>query len=101
MYLLEMALSTVLPLLLLLGTKMKETENGLLVINVLVVVGVLLNRMNVSIFGLYRYNAAGGASYFPSWMEIAVTLGLVSLAFFIFKMAAKHLPLLSAQSAGE
>ncbi len=101
MYLLEMACSVILPLLLLLGTKMKESENGLLVINVLVVVGVLLNRLNVSIFGLYRHNASGGASYFPSWMEFAVTLGLVSLAFFIFKMAAKHLPLLVAQSSGE
>jgi len=28
-------------------------------------------------------------------MEFAITAGLIALAIFIFKMAAKHLPLLS------
>lgn len=95
MYLLEMIVGVVAPLGLLVGTKLKENPNGILAINILVIAGVLLNRMNVCIFGLYRANAATGRSYFPSWMEFAITAGLIALAIFIFKMAAKHLPLLS------
>ncbi|MDA8123109.1 MAG: polysulfide reductase NrfD [Deltaproteobacteria bacterium] len=101
MYLIEMALSVILPLALLLGTKMKESLSGLLFIDVLVIAGVLINRLNVGIFGLYRHNATNGQTYFPSWMEFAVTFALIALAFFIFKMAARHLPLLSSETASE
>jgi Ni/Fe-hydrogenase subunit HybB-like protein len=95
MYLLEVILGVVAPLFLLLAPKLKGNLNGILTINILVIAGVLLNRMNVCIFGLYRANAVTGRSYFPSWMEFAITAGLIALAIFIFKMAAKHLPLLS------
>lgn len=101
MYLLEMTLSVILPLLLLLGTKMKESVSGLLVIFALVIAGVLINRLNVGIFGLYRHNAASGGFYFPTWMEFAITAALIALAFFIFKMAARHLPLLTSGAASE
>lgn len=86
----------VLPLILLGGTKITENLNGILAVNVLVIAGVLVNRLNVCIFGLYRFNAATGANYFPSWMEFIITLALVALAVFIFKMAAKYLQLFSA-----
>jgi Ni/Fe-hydrogenase subunit HybB-like protein len=59
----------------------------------------LLNRLNVAIFGLYRDASATGASYFPSLMEIILTLALVSLAVFGFKVAAKYLQLFSEAKA--
>ncbi len=98
MYLLEMVAGVVLPLILLVATKIKRTLNGILAINVLVIGGVLLNRLNVCIFGLYRFEGASGISYFPSWMEFAITAALIALAVFVFKLAARHLPLLSPGS---
>ena len=93
MYLLEMALGVVLPLLLLANRKMRTNMKGISSANWLVITGVLVNRMNVSIFSMQEYTTARGASYFPSAMEFLVTLGIFSLGIFLFKMAAKHLPL--------
>ena len=93
MYLLEMALGVVLPLLLLANRKMRTNMKGISSANWLVITGVLVNRINVSIFSMQEYTTARGASYFPSAMEFLVTLGIFSLGIFLFKMAAKHLPL--------
>jgi Ni/Fe-hydrogenase subunit HybB-like protein len=55
---------------------------------VLVVAGFLANRLNVSVTGL---EAASGVQYFPSWMEIAVTLSIVAGGFVLFRLAVKRL----------
>jgi Ni/Fe-hydrogenase subunit HybB-like protein len=93
MYLLEMAVGVVLPLLLLLGERFRRDPDAILGVNILVIVGVLLNRMNVCLFSMNEYNVAQGSGYFPSLMEFLVSLGVVSLGVFLFKMAARHLPL--------
>lgn len=93
MYLLEMAVGVVLPLILLLGERFRRDPDAILGVNILVIVGVLVNRMNVCLFSMQDYNVAEGAGYFPSLMEFLVSLGVVSLGIFLFKMAAKHLPL--------
>jgi Ni/Fe-hydrogenase subunit HybB-like protein len=54
-----------------------------------IIFGVTLNRLNVSLVGLWPYT---GRIYFPSWMEIAVTLTLITLGVFAFGLAAKYLP---------
>ncbi len=55
-----------------------------------VLFGIVLNRLNVSMVGLYAYT---GYIYFPSWMEILVTVTIISLGVLVFGQAAKHLPL--------
>lgn len=54
-----------------------------------VIFGVVLNRLNVSLIGLLPYT---GNIYVPSWMEIVVTITLVSLGVLAFGLAAKYLP---------
>ncbi len=93
MYLLEMVIGVVLPLALLLVGNARKGVDGLFTVNVLVIVGIILNRTNVGLFSFRREALARGADYFPSWMEVAVTLGLISLAVFVFKLAAKYLNL--------
>lgn len=93
MYLVEIVGGVILPLVFLLGTKMKQSVNGLLKINLLVIAGVLLNRMSIAVFGLYEYGSSKGGSYFPSLGELIVTLGIVALGIFLFKLVAKTLPL--------
>ncbi len=94
MYLLEMAVGVIIPLLILVRKRSRTSVSGLFAVNLLVITGVLINRMNVCIFSMQRYNAVQrGADYFPSGAEFLVTLGIVSFGIFLFKMAAKHLPL--------
>ncbi len=91
MYLLEMIIGVIIPLFLLLMKNARENIKSIFLINILVISGVLLNRLNVAIFGLYRDASARGASYFPTWMEFVVTLAFISFAIFGFKLSAKYL----------
>jgi Ni/Fe-hydrogenase subunit HybB-like protein len=61
----------------------------------IVVFGVALNRLNVSLIGLWPYT---GYIYFPSWMEIVVTVTLVSFGVIAFGLAAKYLPIFPDES---
>jgi Ni/Fe-hydrogenase subunit HybB-like protein len=54
-----------------------------------VVFGVVLNRLNVSLVGMWPYT---GQIYFPSWMEITVTITLIMIGVIAFGLAAKYLP---------
>jgi len=59
----------------------------------LVIGGVLLNRINVSISGMYGFQSSTGGSYWPSLIEVIITLALVALGIFVFKLTAKYLAL--------
>lgn len=91
MYLMEMIIGVIVPLFLLSMKNARENITSIFLINLLVISGVLLNRLNVAIFGLYRDASARGASYFPTWMEFVVTLAFISFAIFGFKLSAKYL----------
>ena len=93
MFLLEMALGVVIPILLLANKSIRTNTRGIFAVNILVILGVLVNRLNVCIFSQQEFTTARGANYFPSLMEFLISLGIVALGVFLFKMAAKHLPL--------
>ncbi len=95
MYLLEMLIGVIVPIALLSIKKMRTNVNILFSVNILVIVGVILNRMNVCLFSQENYNSWRGFSYSPSWMEFLLSLGVVALGVFLYKMSAKHLPLFS------
>jgi Ni/Fe-hydrogenase subunit HybB-like protein len=94
MYLLEIIGGIIMPLAVLGGRNKKhESMSGLVLGHVLVIAGVLINRFNVSVSGLYGFQSATGSSYFPSLVELLITLALVALGIFVFKLAAKYLAL--------
>ena len=93
MFLLEMALGVVIPILLLANKSIRTNTRGIFAVNILVILGVLVNRLNVCIFSMQELTTAKGGNYFPSLMEFLISLGIVALGVFLFKMAAKHLPL--------
>lgn len=95
MYLLEMLIGVIIPIGLLSSKKRRTNINTIFSVNMLVIVGVLLNRMNVGLFSMENYTTWRGAAYSPSWMEFFVSLGIISLGVFLYKMSAKHLPLFS------
>jgi Ni/Fe-hydrogenase subunit HybB-like protein len=85
----EIAVGILLPLALLAQPKVRAKPTGLFTGAMMVVIGFVLNRMNVSITGL---EASAGQRYFPSWIEIAITIAVVTAGFVVFALAARYLP---------
>ena len=67
---LEIMLGIILPLALLVQRRVRNSANGLYFAAVLVLLGFITNRMNVSITG---FEGSTGVRYFPKWSELAVT----------------------------
>lgn len=88
LFLLEITLGLVLPLVMLLFRKVREDRDGLFAAAVLVITGFLLNRLNVSITGM---EAASGVHYFPRWTEVSITLSVVGVGFLLFSLAVRYL----------
>lgn len=57
--------------------------------------GVVLNRFNVGMIGLLPYT---GNIYSPLWMEVVVSITLVSFGVIAFGLAAKYLPVFPEES---
>ena len=91
---LEISLSIVLPLLLLSAKRIRTTAQGLYLASVLVVLGFITNRLNVSITGL---ESSAGMHYVPKWTEVAVTGAIIAAGFALFGLAAKYLPIFPAE----
>lgn len=95
MFLLEMLIGVILPIVILSIKKNRTNVNTIFRVNIIVIAGVMLNRMNVCLFSMEQYNMWKGFSYTPSWMEFMVSLGIISLGVLLYKMSAKYLPLFS------
>jgi c(7)-type cytochrome triheme protein len=89
-FLFEIMIGTIVPIAMLVLPKIRHNTAGLYLASIFVLIGFVMNRLNVSMTGMM---GSAGISYFPSWMEVAVTVSIVSLGFVIFRMAAKYLPL--------
>lgn len=88
-WLIELTVAVLLPAVLLLIPRVRASRGALLAVQLLVVIGVVANRMNLAVPSLV---AANNGSYFPGWMEFAVTLALLTGGVAAFALAAKHLP---------
>ena len=91
---LEVFLSLLAPLLLLSWKRVRQAPGGLYVASVLVVLGFITNRLNVSITGL---ESAAGMHYAPKWTEVAVTGAIIAVGFALFGLAAKYLPIFPSE----
>jgi len=91
---LELALALIVPLALLSQRKIRNSANGLYVSAVLVLLGFVANRLNVSITGL---ESSAGLHYIPKWTELAVTGAITAAGFALFGLAVKYLPIFPAE----
>jgi Ni/Fe-hydrogenase subunit HybB-like protein len=89
LFLLEMLGGVALPAILLSFRKVRSLPRGLLAASSLVMAGVVLNRVNVSWFGM---SVGDQLHYIPTWMEIAVSLGSVTAGTVAFFIAVRYLP---------
>lgn len=60
--------------------------------SVLAILGVILNRLNISIIA-FKWDAP--MKYFPSWQEIVVTLMIISLEIWVFRWVVSRMPVMT------
>lgn len=94
----ELLLGAILPMILFALPRVRRSESGLFFASTLTIMGFIMYRLNVSITGMV---ASSGVSYVPSWMELAVTMGVVALGFVLFGLAVKHLPIFPSEESVE
>lgn len=85
----EVGLGAILPAILMSRPRIRESKNALFAMGALVVVGGIMNRLNVSVFGMWAYT---GPVYVPSLMEIILTLAMFTFGGAVFAVATRYLP---------
>jgi Ni/Fe-hydrogenase subunit HybB-like protein len=87
MFWLETALLAI-PIFLVALPRVRSNPQALFASSAMAVGGFLANRLNVSTTGL----DASSGRYFPSWMEVAVTMSIVVVGMTVFRFAVRYLP---------
>jgi c(7)-type cytochrome triheme protein len=98
LWLAEMLIGVLAPAILLAIPRVIRHPTGLFLAALLVVLGVVMNRMNVSITGMER---SSGSIYVPALTEVFVTLSVVGAGFLIFALAVNFLPVFPAHEMKE
>ncbi len=94
LFLLEMGVGVILPLILFSLPGVRQNRTALFWSALLVVMGLILNRFNVSLFAL---TPRAGTSYFPHPLEFAISIAIVAAGILTYIMATRYLPIISHQ----
>ena len=96
MFWIEILGGVVAPIILISNRKIRNTLNGLFVSALLVVGGVVLNRINVFLVAYKPLYA--DKPYFPSPLEIMVTVGLISGLVLVYRWAVMTFPVIAVRN---
>jgi len=88
LFLAELSFSAIIPAVLMLIPRIRNSLAGVGTAATMVVVGMVWHRIDVSIVAFARPEGVG---YFPSWEEFAVTFGIVAGAALIFLFFVENL----------
>ncbi len=61
--------------------------------SLLAVLGIVLNRLNISMVA-FNYHLPSSERYFPHWMEIAISLFIVTIGVLAFRFFVTRMPIL-------
>jgi Ni/Fe-hydrogenase subunit HybB-like protein len=90
-YLLEMFGFVLLPMTLFFYSYRRHNILMIKVAAVLTMLGVIMNRLNVTVIG---FKWAEAVRYVPTWMEFAVTLAVIFTEIWIFRWVINRMPVL-------
>ena len=88
-FILEVGIGFVLPFIMLTWKSVRENDRLRANAAGLVIFGLVLNRFNVSMFGMMDPNQL----YFPSTIETLVTVGIIAAHILFFVLIAKYFPI--------
>ena len=100
LFMTEIVLGGIVPLVLLRSETLRRRQQTLLVAAAQVAAGVTFNRVNVVLLAMSLKGPMpqfGPEPYFPSLVEWAISIGLIAATIFLFGLAARLVPLLPAQ----
>ena len=94
----EILVGTLLPLVFFLNKKIRQSSKGLFFGAIAVLIGMILNRFNVSWFAVahpdpitYMPTFMNQVTYLPSLPEVALSVGIFSAGILAFGLAVKYL----------
>jgi Ni/Fe-hydrogenase subunit HybB-like protein len=95
----EILIGIVIPIILFSLKRIRQSPNGLLTGAIILLLGMILNRFNVSWFAVqhpdpmfYLPTFMSNVHYMPTLPEISVSLGIFAAGILAFGLAAKYLP---------
>jgi len=101
LFLAEVLLGGLLPLVLLSTNALRNNPKTLALGCAFAVGGVVFNRMNVVAFGMTLRGAmpqTAPVHYFPSIFEWGISVGLIAATIFLFGLGVRHLPVLPEET---
>ncbi len=97
MFLIEMIVFVLLPIIMYAVPSIRNKLGGVLTASILVVAGVVFNRMNVVFTGMAK---AMGGSYFPSVWEWLITAGMWSALVLVYCFIVENFPIMAKEEHG-
>jgi len=95
MFWIEIVVGVVIPTFLFLSHRLRRHSGWLFTGATMVVFGVMLNRFNVFVTGYTPPYAT--ERYYPMWTEIVLTVGMISLIVFLYRIWVFIFPVLPAE----
>ena len=90
----EIVIGFVVPLVLLMSPRLRNSRRGLFTACVMVLTGFAANRMNTAITGMESWPTR---TYFPSLIEILIMLGIAAIGFSAFSLISGYLPIFESE----
>ncbi|MEK6645657.1 MAG: NrfD/PsrC family molybdoenzyme membrane anchor subunit [Candidatus Firestonebacteria bacterium] len=87
MFLFEVIIGLIIPVVLLFMSMFKNSSTPIFVSSIMIIIGVITNRINVSIIGLMRQS---NTVYFPSLIEFFITIGVIAGGLLAFRIIVKY-----------
>lgn len=89
----EVMVGLIVPLAILLTPEFAASGRWLFVASLMVIAGLLINRMNVAVVGI---TSTYGATYYPHWMEVAITAGIVAAGVLAYVVICSNFPVFTS-----
>ncbi|HSB68272.1 MAG TPA: Ni/Fe-hydrogenase cytochrome b subunit [Candidatus Methylomirabilis sp.] len=90
----EVVVGLMIPLAILLTPEFANSATWLFWSSIMVILGLLINRLNVAVVGI---TSVYGETYYPHWMEVAITAGLVALGVLAYLYVCRNFPVLAPE----
>ncbi|MEZ5359707.1 MAG: Ni/Fe-hydrogenase cytochrome b subunit [Candidatus Zixiibacteriota bacterium] len=95
-WLAEVLIGGLIPIFILSSRRMRHSITGLFLGASLVITGIVMNRINVFLVAYHPLYA--DKPYFPSFMEIMVTVGLIAGLVLVYRAMVKIFPVISVHT---
>ncbi len=85
----EVQVGLIIPLAILLTPDFADSARWLFWASLMVIAGLLINRLNVAVVGI---TSTYGETYYPHWMEIVITAGIVATGILAYIFVCRNFP---------